>query len=97
MSTPVDVPQNLHIHLAPPEKVVQMTKSEPARNNRHESQDFMGKSEKKQAVFLDEELEKKKKNHKQASTPQDEEESREQDAPQPVDESDLGRHLDLTI
>lgn len=104
MTAPVDLPQNLHIHVVPTQRIPEPKQPESSSNSSQEFQDFFEKSQEK--VQEKQEEQKKQKQRQDHSFPvgiQPEENPDEYDDQHDLlDEkkteiNDLGKHIDTKI
>lgn len=100
MSAPVDLPQNLHIHVAPAERIPQPKQPDPNENNPRSFQDYFERSE-KDKIRREEDSRDDRKNRmtkQQAGETPNNPQEPEQLPDESVAsgrENDLGSHVDM--
>jgi hypothetical protein len=102
MSAPVDVPQNLHIHVVPAQRIPQA--KQPDASNNHQSQDFQDYFQNSQEKVQEKQKKKKQQKHhplpvgiKPEEKLDDYEDVGESVEEKKADIHDLGNHIDTKI
>ena len=100
MSAPVDIPQNIHIHVAPAEKVQQAKQPEPGNNHSQDFQDFFERSA-KDKIHREEKQRREKDQFQKKFKPENVQNAEEYDSKgeQPNDDGpdnlNLGHNVDM--
>jgi hypothetical protein len=100
MSTPVDLPQNIQIHVAPAERIPQARKPDKGDNQQQEFQDFFQRSEKdkvhrEQRHKREKEFANKHKKSLPAEKPNEYDNNGEQSNDEKPDDLNLGINVDI--